>query len=153
MAAIGHTLGALVVTTVVLVVVARLLLVLWSLPTLSARVWPWLRLRSWWPLPAERCAEALLRDMLSPLEYRQLRYTGYLDITSPARGGRVYRVPRGPGQVLVLEGGRVTERLCVQPAVGGLPEADVVLLHKMLIQSDEETYLETANHFPRSVWH
>jgi hypothetical protein len=67
--------------------------------------------------------------------------------------GRTYRIPRGPGQVLVLEHDRVTERLCVQPASGGLPEADVVLMHKLLIEADEETYLHTANHFPRSIWH
>jgi hypothetical protein len=149
----GSTLGAIVVTTVVLIVVARFLLALWTWPTLSARVWPWLRLRPWWPVPAERVAEALLHQTLSPTEYRQLCYTGFLEVPSPSRPNRTYRVPRGPGQVLVLENNRVTERLCVQPAAGGLPEADVVLMHKLLIEADEDTYLQTANHFPRSVWH
>jgi hypothetical protein len=153
MTAVSDALGAVIVTIVILIVVARVLMALWTWPALSARMWPWLRMRAWWPVPAERCAEGLLREMLTESEFRQLCYTGYLDVTSPARGGRVYRVPRGPGQVLVVEAGRITERLCVQPAVGGLPEADVVLMHKMLIQSDEETYLQTANHFPRSVWH
>jgi len=145
-------LGALVITLVVLIVVARFLLVLTTWPAFGARVWPWLRLQPWWPVPAERRAESLLRDMLSTREYAQLCFTGYLDVNSPARHDRVYRVPRGPGQIVVLESGRITERLCVQPAAGGLPEADVVLMHKLLIESDEETYLQTANHFPRSVW-
>lgn len=149
----GSTLGAFLVTVVVLIMVARLLLALWQWPALSARVWPWLRMRPWWPVPAERTAEGLLRTSLSDQQYRRLCYTGFLDIASPACPGRTYRIPRGPGQVLVLEGGRITERLCVQPAVGGLPEADVVLMHKLLIEADEETYLQTANHFPRSVWH
>lgn len=149
----GSTLGAFLVTIVIMIVVARLLLALWTWPALSARIWPWLRLRAWWPVPAERTAELLLRSTLADVQYRQLCYTGYLEVHSPAYMNRVYRVPRGPGQVLVVEGGRVTERLCVQPAVGGLPEADVVLMHKLLIESDEDTYLRTANHFPRSVWH
>ncbi len=149
----GSMLGAVVVTIVVLIVVARFMLALWSWPALSARVWPWMRMRPWWPVPAERQAESLLYEMLSPMEYRQLCYTGFLDVPSPSRPNRTYRVPRGPGQVLVLENNRVTERLCVQPASGGLPEADVVLMHKLLIQADEDTYLQTANHFPRSVWH
>jgi hypothetical protein len=145
-------LGALVITIVVLIVVARFLLVLTTCPAFGARVWPWLRLQRWWPVPAERRAESLLRDLLSHREYAQLCYSGYLDVPSPSRDDRVYRVPRGPGQVVVLEDGRITERLCVQPAMGGLPEADVVLMHKMLIEADEDTYLQTANHFPRSVW-
>jgi len=149
---ISDFLGALVITIVVLIVVARFLLVLTTWPAFGARVWPWLRLQPWWPAPAERRAETLLRDMLSPREYTQLCYTGFLDVHSPVKPDRVYRVPRGPGQVLVVEGGRVTERLCVQPAAGGLPEADVVLMHKLLIEADEDTYLQTANHFPRSVW-
>jgi hypothetical protein len=53
--------------------------------------------------------------------------------------------------VQVLEGGRVVERLCVQP-LDSLPEADVILMHKMLIEADESSYLATANHFPRAVW-
>jgi hypothetical protein len=145
-------LGALVITVVVLIVVARGLQVLTAWPTFGARVWPWLRLQPWWPAPAERKAETLLRATLASTEYAQLCESGFLDVPSPSRAERVYRVPRGPGQVLVLENNRVTERLCVQPAMGGLPEADVVLMHKLLIEADEDTYLQTANHFPRSVW-
>lgn len=120
-------------------------------PPASARIWPWLRLQSWWPVAADHNAESLLRERLSADEYRQLCARAYLDVQSHSYANRIYRVPRGPGQVLVLEGGRVVERLCVQP-VDSLPEADVILMHKLLIESDERTYLETANHFPRSVW-
>jgi hypothetical protein len=126
--------------------------VLSSAPAISSRLSPWLRLHPWWPVPAERRAETLLRDMLAPEEYRRLLATGFLEVPSPTRPDRVYRVPRGPGQVLVEERGRVLERLCVQPEVAGLPEADVVLMHKLLIEADEERYLSTANHFPRSLW-
>src|SRR5215831_14324903 len=103
-----------------------------SAPAFSSRLSPWLRLHPWWPVPAERRAETLLRDMLSTEEYRRLLTTGFLEIPSPTRAERVYRIPRGPGQVLVEERGRVLERLCLQPEVAGLPEADVVLMHKLL---------------------
>jgi len=108
-----------------------------SAPAITSRLSPWLRLHPWWPVAAERRAETLLRDMLAPEEYRRLLTTGFLEIASPTRPDRVYRIPRGPGQVLVEEHGRMLERLCLQPEVAGLPEADVVLMHKLLIEADE----------------
>ena len=121
----------------------------WSVT--NGRMLPWLRQRSWWPVAADRAAETLLHASLTPSEYRQLSVNSYLDVPSPSREGRFYRIPRGPGQVLVYEDGHVCERLCVQP-VENLPEADVILAHKLLIEADESTYLQTANHFPRSIW-
>jgi len=142
----------IVVGAVALVLLLRIAPLLSNAPAISTRLSPWLRLHPWWPVPAERRAETLLRDMLSTEEYRQLLTSGFLEIASHTRPDRVYRIPRGPGQVLVEEHGRVLERLCLQPEVAGLPEADVVLMHKLLIESDEEHYLQTANHFPRSLW-
>jgi hypothetical protein len=101
---------------------------------------------------AARSAEALLREFLSEAEYRQLCATGYLEVASPTQPDRVYRVPRGRGWVHMLEGGRASEHLCLQPQERDLPEADVVLIHKLLIQTDEEFYLRTANHFRDPVW-
>jgi hypothetical protein len=149
----NQVLQGLLVAIVVLLMAARLLLMLDLLPAAHARLRPWLRQRRWWPVPAEQCAESLLRELLTEAEWRQLRSTGFLDVTSPSRPERTYRIPRGPDQVLVLERGRVTERLCVQPVELGLPEADIVVTHKLLIQADEEAYLRTANHFPlRLLW-
>jgi hypothetical protein len=122
-------------------------------PYFRSRIWPWLRTRAWWPVPAERTAEALLRRLLEDREYAALSFNGYLEVPSHEYPGRIYRIPRGPGQVQVVEHGRVTERLCVQPASVGLPEADVVLMHKLLLESDERRYLLTANHFPRAIWY
>ena len=53
----------------------------------------------------------------------------------------------------MVERGVVKERLCVQPTSNTLPEADVVLMHKLLIEADERMYLSTANHFPRAIWY
>ena len=37
-------------------------------------------------------------------------------------------------------------RLCVQP-VESLPDADVVVLHKLMIEANEESYLQKANKY------
>lgn len=37
-------------------------------------------------------------------------------------------------------------RLCLQP-VESLPDADVIVLHKLMIEANEETYLQKANKY------
>lgn len=97
-------------------------------------------------LEAERRAEALLWEMLGPEQVRELEQKGYLEVASPSRLGRVYRVPRGRGMVSVYEDGKAVMSLCVQP-VEWIPGADVVLMHKLMIEGNEEDYLKTANQF------
>jgi hypothetical protein len=113
---------------------------------ISPMVWlicqPYLRGRS----RAERRATGLLRDILTPEQFRQLVWRGYLEIPSPMEPQRVYRVPRTKGYVQVIENGRAIMRLCLQP-VESLPDADVVVLHKLMIEANEETYLQKANKY------
>ena len=94
---------------------------------------------------AEARAAALLEDLLTEDEYHQLQRCGYLGVPSPSRPGRTYRVPRR-GQVRVYEGGALVMTLCVGP-VGWLPDGDLVLLHKLMIEGDEAEYLRVANRF------
>lgn len=102
-------------------------------------------LRGW--SRAERRAAHLLRDMLTPDQCRQLLWHGYLEVPSPSAVGRVYRVPRARGGfVQVMENGKAVMRLCVQP-VERLPDADVVVLHKLMIEANEEHYLQKANKY------
>lgn len=102
-------------------------------------------LRGW--SRAERRAASLLRDMLTPEQCRQLLWHGYLEVPSPSSAGRVYRVPRAQGGfVQVIEDGKAVMRLCVQP-VEHLPDADVIVLHKLMIEANEEHYLEKANKY------
>lgn len=96
--------------------------------------------------PAERRASGLLRDILTPDQFRQLIWHGYLEIPSPTEPRRVYRVPRTKGYVQVFENGRAIMRLCLQP-VEYLPDADVVVLHKLMIEANEESYLQKANKY------
>jgi hypothetical protein len=95
---------------------------------------------------AERRAADLLRDTLTPEQFRQLAWRGYLEVPSPTEPQRVYRVPRTKGYIQVIENGRAIMRLCVQP-VECLPDADVVVLHKLMIEANEEGYLQKANKY------
>jgi len=97
-------------------------------------------------LRAERRAADLLRDVLTPEQFRQLAWSGYLEIPSSTEPQRVYRVPLAKGYVQVVEQGRTVMRLCVQP-IEYLPDADVVVLHKLMIEADEENYLLRANKY------
>jgi hypothetical protein len=93
---------------------------------------------------AKRRAGELLRAVLTAEQYGQLIQQGYLDIPSPSDPERVYRVPRSPWQVQVREKGHVTKWLCLQP-VERVPDADLVVIHKLMIEADEQTYLQKAN--------
>jgi hypothetical protein len=95
---------------------------------------------------AERRAEALLRQMLTEEEYQQLTTQGYLRIQSPNVPQRTYLIPRYRGLVRVYESGKSVMRLCVGP-VDPVPDADVVLMHKLMIEGNEDEYLRTANVF------
>jgi hypothetical protein len=95
---------------------------------------------------AEQQARELLRAVLTPEQYCQLSGQGHIDIASPSNPQRVYRVPKSPGHVQVREEGRLTMWLCLQPSES-VPDADHVVIHKLMIEADEEAYLRKANHF------
>jgi hypothetical protein len=100
--------------------------------------------RAWFS--AKRRAGELLRSVLTSEQYRQLMRYGYIEIPSPRDQERTYRVPQGPGLVRVIVKGRETASLCLKP-LEWVPDADIVVMHKLMIEADEETYLQTANRF------
>ena len=100
---------------------------------------------------AKHRAGELLRAVLTPDQYGHLMQRGHLDIASPSDPDRVYRVPKGPGRVQVREKGRLTMWLCLQP-LERVPEADLLVMHKLMIEADEETYLRKANRFFPTFW-
>ena len=100
---------------------------------------------------AQERAEALLRDLLTEEQYRQLGRRGYLEVSSPSRPRRVYRVPRHQGQVKVYEDGVAIMALCVQP-IEPVPDGDVVVMHKLMIEGNEEEYLRIANRFEPTLY-
>jgi hypothetical protein len=102
----------------------------------------------WWEVArwkrTHQRAETLLREYLSAGQYRQLLEQGYLEVRSQLHPGRRYLIPRAPGQVKVYEGSRVVGALCVV-ARDPVPQADLLLTLKWLIEADEQAYLSTAN--------
>ena len=96
---------------------------------------------------AEQRARVLLRQLIGDAEFERLTKRGYLDVPSTLFPGRIYRVPYFQGMVNVIEGGIGTMQLCIVPT-RWVPEADVVIIHKLLIEGDEARYLRLANHFP-----
>ncbi|MFN8526288.1 MAG: hypothetical protein U0821_24580 [Chloroflexota bacterium] len=100
---------------------------------------------------AHERAEQLLRDLLKPDEYRDLNRRGYLEVPSPSRPRRVYRVPRHQGQVKVYEGGVPVMALCLQP-VEPVPDGDAVIIHKLMIEANEDEYLRIANRFEPTLY-
>ncbi|MGH2502747.1 MAG: hypothetical protein ACRDID_09565, partial [Ktedonobacterales bacterium] len=94
-------------------------------------------------LAEERC-KALLHELLNEREYQQLMQRGYVEVASPSRASRVYRIPSFDGRVCMYEHGRPLVELCVRPEVA-LPRNDVIVLHKLMIQGNEQGYLAQAN--------
>ena len=92
---------------------------------------------------AETRAQALLREFLSEAERRHLAERGYLEVRSPMQPQRLYRIPKQPGTVVDYECGRPVMSLCVQP-VSPLPSGDRILVHKLMIEGNEEHYLNVA---------
>lgn len=95
---------------------------------------------------AEKRAQTLLRDLLRPEQVAQLNQMGFIELRSRLIPGRAYRIPRRRGQVQVYEEGRHAGSLCVQPT-RWVPDGDLVLMHKLMIEANEAEYLRTANFF------
>jgi hypothetical protein len=95
-------------------------------------------------LAAAQRAEGLLRDNVSAHQYQQLLADGYLEVPSQLHPGRAYRISYQPGRVEVYEAGRPVGQLCVI-ACDPVPQADLILTHKWLIEADERAYLAVAN--------
>jgi len=129
--------------TQVLTILSWLVIAVFLTPVIWFVLQPYIRRWS----RAERRAAGLLREMLTPEQCRQLLWHGYLEIPSPGIAGRVYRVPRTRGGfVQVLDDGKAVMRLCLQP-VERLPDADIIVLHKLMIEANEEDYLQKANKY------
>lgn len=99
---------------------------------------------------AEQRARVLLRQMIGDADFERMTRRGYLDVPSTLVPGRIYRVPYFRGMVNVLEDGIATMQLCVVPT-RWVPDPDIVIIHKLLIEGDEARYLRLANRFPAGV--
>jgi hypothetical protein len=99
---------------------------------------------------AEQRAETLLKGLLNSDQYNHLVRKGYIEVQSGMYPYRTYRIPRHRGSVEVYEMGRLVMSLCVQPTET-VPDADVVVMHKLMIEGNEREYLRRANYFDRQT--
>jgi len=101
---------------------------------------------------AKKRAETLLRTSITDEQYQQLVDHGYLEIPSRLYPGYLYRIPRTQQRVQIYETNqsvttpyaRKLAELCVVPC-DSVPDADMVLAHKLMIEADEQAYLSIAN--------
>ena len=101
---------------------------------------------------AKRRAERLLRESVTPEQYKQLLSRGYLEIPSRLYTGYHYRIPRNQQRVQIYEtyscsngqSARKLAELCVV-ACDPVPDADLVLTHTFMIEADKHSYLSIAN--------
>ncbi len=99
---------------------------------------------------AEQKAEQLLKILLNSEQYNHLVRKGYIEVQSGMYPYRTYRIPRHRGSVEVYEMSRLVMSLCVQPTEN-VPDADVVVMHKLMIEGNEREYLRRANYFDRQT--
>jgi hypothetical protein len=100
---------------------------------------------------AQRRADTLVRELLTPDELGTLQARGYLDVPSRITPGRVYRIPARPGLVTVIDAGGFATRLCLVPA-RGVPERELILVHKLLLEGAEDEYWQRANRLTGLWW-
>jgi len=92
---------------------------------------------------ARETAKALLTMLLDAQQKEQLEKKRYFDVIS--KKGRKYRIREGiAGNVrLVKADGKEALQLCIHP--NGVPEEDAMLAQKLMLETDEDAFLKTAN--------
>lgn len=96
---------------------------------------------------ADKRADVLTRRLLSPIDYGQLEQLGYIEVGSRIRSKRVYRIGMRCPMVQVVDNDIVVANLCLQP-LERLPRKELVLAHKLMLETDERDYWSRANIFP-----
>ena len=107
---------------------------------------------------AERRAEQLLRQHVTPQQYQQLQEEGYIELASRLHPNHIYRLFRRRQRIQLFAVCReedVTVRrklaeLCVVSR-DPVPDADLFLAHKWMLEADERAYLAIANRVPYPV--
>lgn len=100
---------------------------------------------------AEKRAEKLLQETLSPAQREELASKGFFTLTTIAKSGeeRIYRIKRGRSRNVeqVDATGRRIKTLCAHP-VAAIPDADTMVAQKLMLETPDmqEEFLRIANH-------
>lgn len=92
-------------------------------------------------------AKKLLLDLIGKIDYKKYLSLGYLEVEG--KTGKTYRI-RPRHEIEIMRDGLCIESLCIVTPSVYLPEADEVAWKKLLIEADEEKFLEVANHSVRT---
>lgn len=94
---------------------------------------------------ASERARELLYELLDEEQQAEFESKRYFHVET-ADGRRRYRIVKGNG-VREVKDDRVTSYLCIHPEKY-LPDEDVMVAQKLMIETDEEAFLEIANATP-----
>ena len=97
---------------------------------------------------AEHKAKVLLLELIGRVDYKKFCRAGYMDVEG--NSGKIFRIK--PGSMTKVFAGKdkldvALESLCIEMKDRALPEADEMVWKKLMIESDEKAFFETANHF------
>lgn len=94
---------------------------------------------------AEQKALQLLRENITPEQWRQLEAHGFFEVLGLKTGNR-YRIKKGfAGNVVKLTPkGEPEVQYCIHPDMR-VPDQDAMLAQKLLLECNEELFLKTAN--------
>jgi hypothetical protein len=96
-------------------------------------------------------AQRLLKASITKSEWAFLKKHSYLVVASKACPEREYHIPRKGGMIVCFHDGVPLYEYCLQPLTL-LPDDDLVLAHKLMLECSEEEFLEKANRFaPRMI--
>lgn len=92
----------------------------------------------------QKRARELLCRSLTPAQRQSLDEHGFFDLNV---GGRHYRIRQGThGNVRLIQDEREVTSYCIQP--DGVPAEDAMLAQKLLLETDEPSFLRIANARP-----
>ncbi len=101
---------------------------------------------------AEHKAKVLLLELIGRIDYKKFCRAGYMDVEG--NSGKIYRIsPRSMTKVFAGKDKLdvALESLCIIMKDRALPRADEMVWKKLMIESDEKAFVETANHFDNHI--
>lgn len=123
--------------------------------TYNSIAWPWERVletpeekvkretRALQRKAAEQRAEKLLFSILTPTQVKQYTDDNYFDCPV---GERIYRLRKGRSMnVELIEAGRAKIKFCAHPDDQLIPVPDVLLSQLLMLQANEQGFLQIAN--------
>lgn len=93
---------------------------------------------------AQRRALDLLKQILTETQLAAFEKDECIPVDAPS--GRKYLIKKGrSGNVFSIKDGKPVERYCIHPSDSEVPEADVMLAQKLMLEANEDEFLRIAN--------